>query len=142
MEKAENFSLPSTPPSSRLHPNSGSGAESRNPAHPVRMPQSDKSSHIPMSSGSFHSPSPLAHTTTANSVPLPYQLPTSEIRPVVSSGLPPGHLNSAALPRVDRPHIRSDGRPNGSSHPPQIQGKMLLVLIVEGFCPLLLSLLL
>lgn len=137
MEKAENFSLPSTPPS-RLHPNSVSAAESCNTAHPVRMPQSDKSSHVPMSSGNFHSPSPLVHT----SVSLPYQLPTSEIRPVVSSGLPPGHLNSAALPRVDRPHIRSDGRPNGSSHPPQIQGKMMPVSIVECSVPLLLFLML
>ncbi|KAH6822687.1 hypothetical protein C2S53_003514 [Perilla frutescens var. hirtella] len=119
MEKAENFSLPSTPHSSRLHPNSGSAVESRNMAHPVRMPQPEKSSHISMSSGSFQSPSPLAHTTAANTAPLPYQLPTSEIRPVVSSALPSGHLNSAALPRVS--HLRSDGRPNGSPHPPQIQ---------------------
>lgn len=125
MEKAENFSLPSTPPSSRLHPNSGPAAENRNTAHPVRMPQSDKSNNMSISSGSFHSPSPLVHTTAVNSAPLPYQLPTSEIRPVVSSGLLPSHLNSAALPRVDRSHIRSDGRPNGSSFPQQIQGKML-----------------
>ncbi|XP_042007344.1 uncharacterized protein LOC121755960 [Salvia splendens] len=121
MEKAENFSLPSTPHSSHLHPNSGSAAESRNMAHPIRMPQSDKSSHMPISSGSFQSPSPLVHNAAVNSAPLPYQLPTSEIRPVVSSGLLPSHLNSAALPRVDRSHIRSDGRPNGSSHPQQIQ---------------------
>lgn len=121
MEKAENFSLPSTPHSSRLHPNSGSAAESRNTAHPVRMPQSDKSSHMPTSSGSFQSSSPLAHTTAVNSAPLPYQLPTSEIRPVLSSALPSSHLNSSALPRVDRSHIRSDGRPNGSPHPAQIQ---------------------
>lgn len=118
MEKAENFSLPSTPHSSRLHPNSGSAAESRNMAHPIRMPQSDKSIHMTISSGSFQSP--LVHTAAVNSAPLPYQLPTSEIRPV------PGHSNSAALPRVDRSHIRSDGRPNGSSHPQQIQGKMKL----------------
>ncbi|XP_057765569.1 uncharacterized protein LOC130986239 [Salvia miltiorrhiza] len=121
MEKAENFSLPSTPHSSRLHPSSGSAAESRNTAHPIRMPQSDKSSHMPISSGSFLPPSSLVHTTAVNSAPLPYQLPTSEIRPVVSSGLLPSHLNSAALPRVDRSHIRSDARPNGSAHPQQIQ---------------------
>lgn len=136
MEKAENFSLPSTPHSSRLHPNPGSAAESRNPAHPVRMPQPDKSSHVSLSSGSFQSPTTLVHPTAVNSSSLPYQLPTSEIRPVVSSALPSSHLNPATLPRVDRSHIRSDGKPNGSPHLPQIQGKLKLAFISEGFDPL------
>lgn len=123
MEKAEDFSLPSTQHSSRLHPNSGTAVESRNASHPVRTSQLDKSSHMSISSGSFQVASPLAHSTTLNSTSLPYQLPTSEIRPIVSSALPSSHLNSAALPRIDRPQLRSDGRSNGSSHPSQVQGK-------------------
>ncbi|KAK6149366.1 hypothetical protein DH2020_016891 [Rehmannia glutinosa] len=121
MEKAEDFSLPSTPHSSRLHPNSGAAVESRIASHPVLTSQPDKSSHRSISSGSFQSASSLAHISTANSTSLPYQLPTSEIRPIGSSSLSSSHLSSAALPRVDRPHLRSDGRPNGSSHPAQVQ---------------------
>ncbi|KAL3632708.1 hypothetical protein CASFOL_025692 [Castilleja foliolosa] len=115
MEKAEEFSLPSTPQSSRLQPNSGAAAvESRSALHPVQMPQ-------PVPSGSFQSASSLGHRSTVNSTSLAYQLPTSEIRPIGSSSLPSSHLSSTALPRVDRSHLRSDGRPNGSSHPAQLQ---------------------
>ncbi|KAL0399174.1 UNVERIFIED_CONTAM: PHD finger protein [Sesamum radiatum] len=120
MEKAEAFSLPSTPHSSRLQANSGAAAESHSASHPVRASQLDKSSHMSISSGSFQSATPLGHSTTANSTSLPYQLPTSEIRPIVSSALPSSHSSSAALPRVNRPHLRSDGRANGSSLPSQI----------------------
>lgn len=120
MEKAEAFSLPSTPHSSRLQANSGAAVESHNASHPVRVSQPDKSSHMSISSGSFQS-TPLGHSTTANSTSLSYQLPTSEIRPIVSSALPSSHSSSAALPRVNRPHLRSDGRANGSSQPSQIQ---------------------
>ncbi|XP_011095470.1 uncharacterized protein LOC105174914 [Sesamum indicum] len=121
MEKAEAFSLPSTPHSSRLQANSGAAVESHSASHPVRVSQPDKSSHMSISSGSFQSTTPLGHSTTANSTSLSYQLPTSEIRPIVSSALPSSHSSSAALPRVNRPHLRSDGRANGSSQPSQIQ---------------------
>ncbi|KAL8462429.1 hypothetical protein ACS0TY_032637 [Phlomoides rotata] len=121
MEKAEVFSLPSTPHSARLHPNSGAVVESRNASHSVRTSQPDKSSNMPISSGSFQSASPLSHSTAVNSTSLPYQLPTSEIRPIVSNTVSSSHLNSAASPRVEWPHLRSDGRPNGSLHPSQVQ---------------------
>ncbi|KAK4398571.1 PHD finger protein [Sesamum angolense] len=121
MEKAEAFSLPSTPHSSRLQANSGAAVESHSASHPVRASQPDKSSHMSISSGSFQSATPLGHSTTANSTSLSYQLPTSEIRPIVSSALPSSHSSSVALPRVNRPHLRSDGRANGSSQPAQIQ---------------------
>ncbi|KAI3466459.1 hypothetical protein Pfo_023122 [Paulownia fortunei] len=120
MEKAEDFLLPSTPHASqRLQGNSGAAVESHSALHHVRMSQLDKSSHI--SSGSFQSASPLGHGTTANYTSLPYQLPTSEIRPVVSSALPSSHLVSAAFPRADRPNLRSDGRSNVSSNASQVQ---------------------
>ncbi|KAL6511386.1 hypothetical protein OROMI_034852 [Orobanche minor] len=121
MEKAEDFPLPSTSHSYRLHPNSGAAVESHSASHAVRMSQPDKASHMPISSGKFQSASPLAHSSTLSSTSLPYQLPTSEIRPIVSGSLSSSHLRSAALPRVDRPNLISDGRPNGSSHPPQLQ---------------------
>ncbi|KAI3456872.1 hypothetical protein Pfo_013535 [Paulownia fortunei] len=121
MEKAEDFSLPSTPHASRLHPNTGTAVDSRSASHPVRTSQPDKSSHMSISSSSFQAASPLVHSSTANSTSLPYQLPTSEIRPIGSSAVSASHLSSAALPRVDRPHLRSDGRSNGSAHPSQVQ---------------------
>lgn len=115
MEKAEKFSLPSTPHSSRLHPNSGTAVESRSTAHPVQKSNPDRANHVTISSGSFQLTPPVAHSTIAHSTSLPYQLPSSEIRPIGSSASPSSHLSSAALQRVDRPQLRS----NGSS---QVQG--------------------
>ncbi|KAG8386077.1 hypothetical protein BUALT_Bualt03G0111400 [Buddleja alternifolia] len=120
MEKAEDYSLLSTPHSSRLQGNSGAAVDSRSASHPIRTSQPDKSSHMSISSGNFQSGSPLGHVA-ANSTSLPYQLPTSEIRPIVSSAIPSSHLSSAALQRVDKSHLRSDGRSNGSLHPSQVQ---------------------
>ncbi|KAL0302000.1 UNVERIFIED_CONTAM: PHD finger protein [Sesamum radiatum] len=122
MEKAEDFSLPSTPYSSqRPQGNSGKTVESHSVLHQVRTSQSDKSGHMPTSSGNFQSASPSVRSTTVNSTSLPYQLPTNDVRPVVSNALPLGHLGSAALPRVDRPNPRSDGRSNGLLHASQVQ---------------------
>ncbi|KAL0320840.1 UNVERIFIED_CONTAM: PHD finger protein [Sesamum radiatum] len=87
----------------------------------VSKRKSDKSGHMPTSSGNFQSASPSVCSTAVNSTSLPYQLPTNDIRPVVSNALPLGHLGSAALPRVDRPNLRSDGRSNGLSHASQVQ---------------------
>ncbi|CAA3032496.1 phd finger [Olea europaea subsp. europaea] len=122
MEKSEDFSLPSTPHSSqRQQVNSRAGAETYGSPHGVRMSQSDKPSHTSISSGSFQSSSPLGHGTPTNSTSSTYQLPNSEIRPGVSSALPSSHLVSPALPRVDRPLARLDGRQNGSLYPSQDQ---------------------
>ncbi|KAG8365114.1 hypothetical protein BUALT_Bualt18G0070700 [Buddleja alternifolia] len=119
MEKAEDFLLYSTPHiSQRLQGNSGAAIESHSELHPVRLSQSNKSSSMPVSSGRFQSASPLGHGTTANSSPLPYQLPTSEIRPVISNALPSSHFVSSALPRVDRP---DNGRSTSSSQASQAQ---------------------
>ncbi|KAL2483761.1 uncharacterized protein Fot_45205 [Forsythia ovata] len=121
MEKLEDFSA-STPHSSRhAQMNSGAAIEVRGISHTARTSHLDKSSHVPISSGSFQSASPLGHVTPASSTSSLYQLPSSEIRPTVSSALPSNHLGSAALPRVDGPHLRLDGRPDGSSHPSQVK---------------------
>ncbi|GER32416.1 PHD finger family protein [Striga asiatica] len=119
MEKqAEDYSLPST----RLQPNSGAAVESRSASHYVRMSQPDKPTHMSINSITSQSASPLGHSSTINSSSLPYQLPTSEIRPIGSSSLSSSHyLGSPALPRVDRPHLKSDLRANGSSHPIHLQ---------------------
>ncbi|XP_073309155.1 uncharacterized protein [Primulina huaijiensis] len=112
MEKAEDFSLPSTPHSSQnLQGNFGQSVESRSAFHPARTSHLDKSSHVTMLSG-IQSTSPLTYGTATTSTSLPYQLPTSEIKPMGSSALPSSHLCSTALPSVDRSHPRS----NGSSH--------------------------
>ncbi|XP_051125364.1 uncharacterized protein LOC127247531 [Andrographis paniculata] len=112
MEEAESFSLPSTPHSARPQGNSAS-VDNRAVSHPVRMSQPDKSGRLLVPTGNFQSPSPLTQGISPSSTSLPYQLPTSEIRPVVSSALSSSHLTSTALPRVDKPQLRSDGRPNG-----------------------------
>nr|GMC53712.1 phd finger protein [Ipomoea batatas] len=88
MEKPEDFTLQSAPYSSqRLQSNSGTTVENRAPPHGVRMFQADKPGQAPISSGNFQSASTLGHGSIANSASLPYQLPTSEIRPVTHAGL-------------------------------------------------------
>ncbi|XP_073124395.1 uncharacterized protein [Henckelia pumila] len=124
MEKAEDFSLPSMPHSSQNLPgNSGQSVENRSALHPARTSQLDKSSHMTMLSG-IQSTTPLTYGTAATSTSLPYQLPTSEIRPMGSSALPSSHLGSTALPRVDRSNPRSDGRSNGSTHVSQVPANL------------------
>lgn len=125
MEEAESFSLPSTPRSARLQGNAAAAVDNRSASHPVRIAQVDKSGRMPITSGNFQSSSPLSQSTPTNTS-LPYQLPTSEIRPVVSSALPSSHLTSTTLPRVDRHHPRPDVRSNGSSQSSQGPGKYLL----------------
>uniref|UniRef100_A0A0V0IW70 Putative ovule protein n=1 Tax=Solanum chacoense TaxID=4108 RepID=A0A0V0IW70_SOLCH len=125
LEKTEEFSVPAaTYSSQRPQSNMAATIENRGPSH-VRMFPHNKASHVVNPSGSFQSASPLVHGTPASSAPLPYQLPTSEVRPVISSGVVSGNpvrdSSLVALPRVDRPSFRMDGRPNGSSHMLQVQ---------------------
>lgn len=134
MEKSEKISLPSTPHSSQSQQvNSHAGAESYGTPRSVQMPQSDKPVHMAISSGNFKSSSPLGHGTPSNSTSSTYQLSTSEIRSGVSSTLPSSHLGSTALPRVDRPLARLDGRLNGSLCPSQVQGHtdFLLLIVID-----------
>lgn len=118
MEKAEDLSLPSTPhPAQRQHGNSGTAAEN-----------AVKSTRMSISAGNLPSASPMSHVATSNvTTPLPFQLPTSELRPVATA-LPASHLGSAAFPRADRPHMRPDGRSNGSVYPSQVQGIRFICL--------------
>lgn len=125
LEKTEEFSVPAaTYSSQRPQPNIATTIENRGPSH-VRMFPHNKASHVVNPSGSFQSASPLVHGTPTSSAPLPYQLPTSEVRPVISSGVVSGNpvrdSSLVALPRGDRPSFRMDGRPNGSSHMLQVQ---------------------
>ncbi|XP_071915203.1 uncharacterized protein [Coffea arabica] len=123
MEKAEDFTLPSAQHSSqRLHTKSGVAVENRAPPPAGRVFATDKPSHIPISSGSFQ-PSPLGHVAGTTLTSLPYQLPTSEVRPTTPSGLPSSNMardaTPVALPRIER--FRLDGRPNGSLPTSQVQ---------------------
>lgn len=123
MEKAEDFTLPSAQHSSqRLHTKSGVAVENRASTPAGRVFATDKSSYIPISSGSFQ-PSPLGHVAGTTLTSLPYQLPTSEVRPTAPSGLPSSNMARDAipvpLPRIER--SRLDGRPNGSLPTSQVQ---------------------
>ncbi|KAL4566885.1 hypothetical protein LXL04_031011 [Taraxacum kok-saghyz] len=118
MEKSEVFPLHSnmyTPP--RLQSNITGSAESRGTS--TRMFPSDKTNQTPVSSGSFQNPS------ASNTRTLPYQLPTSEVRPGMSNIIHMGR-DSSSLPasRSERPHFRIDGGANGSyNNTPQSQSQ-------------------
>ncbi|KAI3686191.1 hypothetical protein L1987_79864 [Smallanthus sonchifolius] len=115
MEKSEVFPLHSnmyTPP--RLQSNLSGPAESGGTSNAVRMFPSDKANHAHVSSGSFQIPSNIVHASASNSRTLPYQLPTSEVRPGVSNILP--------VSRADRSHFRIDGGVNGSPYTSHSQG--------------------
>ena len=93
-------------------------AESRPTSNAIRTFPSGKVDHAPNSSGSFQHHSTAVHSSTvSNSRTLPYQLPTSEVRPVGSNVLPGGHLgrNTTALPisQGARPNFKSDEISNG-----------------------------
>lgn len=133
MEKSEEFALHSTSYSSqRLHTNVSSATKNCGTSHAVQIFSSEKPSQPPASSGGFQPSSHLGQVSTANSTPLPYQLPTSEVRPLVSSGLPRSDLgrdsSSLALPRAERHHFRLDGNTNGASYISQVQGKFCFSL--------------
>lgn len=106
MEKSDLFPIHSATYAPRV-------AESRATSHAVRTFPSGKADHVPNSSVSFQHHSAVVHASpVSNSRTLPYQLPTSEIRPGGSSVLAGSHLgrNSTVLPipQDGRPHIRSD----------------------------------
>lgn len=131
MEKSEEFSLHSAPYSpQRLQTNLGAAAESRGTSHAIHTFPTDKPGHAP---GGFQPASPLGHVSAVKSTSKPYQLPTSEVRPTVSSGLPSSHLgrdsSSQASARFERPHF---GRPNGSSYTPQVKGNPCCLLAVSN----------
>ncbi|XP_059277312.1 uncharacterized protein LOC132031393 [Lycium ferocissimum] len=124
LERTEEFSVPAAAyASQRSQANMATPIENRGPSHVRKFPP-DKASHVVNPSGIFQ-PVPLVHGTPASSAPLPYQLPTSEVRPVSSSGVVSGNpvrdSSLVALPRVERTNLRMDGRPNGSSHMLQVQ---------------------
>lgn len=87
----------------------------------VRTFSAEKPSPVPSSLG-FQPSGPVS---TAISTSLPYQLPTSEVRPPVSSGLPSSdigkHASALALPRAERPYFSLNGKSSGISYTSQVQ---------------------
>ncbi|XP_060187603.1 uncharacterized protein LOC132616870 isoform X1 [Lycium barbarum] len=123
MEKMQGFSRPSASYSSQRSQTAvGAATESHNASHIKTFPQP---SHAVNSSGSFQPASPMGRGTHVSSAALPYQLPTSEVRPLMTGGVVSGNLvrdsSSVAPPRVGRPHFQMDGRQSGSSHALQVQ---------------------
>ncbi|CAN4102665.1 unnamed protein product [Withania somnifera] len=124
MEKTQEFSLPSTSYSSqRSQTAMGTATERHNASHIKMFPQP---SHAVNSSGSLQPASPMGHGTPVSSASLPYQLPTSGVRPLITGGVVSGNLvrdssSVAPPPGVGRPHFQMDGRQSGSSHALQVQ---------------------
>lgn len=90
-------------------------------------------SHSGVRTFSTEKPSPVASPLgiqpsgpAAISTSLPYQLPTSEVRPPVSSGLPSSdigkHASALAFPRAERPYFSLNGISSGISYTSQVQG--------------------
>ncbi|KAK9074238.1 hypothetical protein SSX86_006835 [Deinandra increscens subsp. villosa] len=88
--------------------------------HTVQTVASGKADHTPISSRSFQNNSFVVHASQpSNSRTLPYQLPTSEVRPVGSNVLISSNLGRGStvspIEQAGRQHIRSDGRLNANS---------------------------
>lgn len=123
MEKTQEFCIPSASYSSqRSQTTIGAATEKHNASHIKMFPQP---SHAVNSSGSLQPASRMGRGTPVSSASLPYQLPTSEVRPLITGGVVSGNLvrdsSSVAPPRVGRPHFQMDGRQSGSSHALQVQ---------------------
>lgn len=90
----------------------------------VRTFSAEKPSPVPSSLG-FQPSGPVS---TAISTSLPYQLPTSEVRPTVSSGLTSSdigkHASALAFPRAERPFFSLNGKSSGISYTSQVQGNI------------------
>lgn len=130
MEKSAEFAVHSALHSSqRSQANVGSASESGS-SHAVRMLTSQKPSQMPTASVGLQPASQLARVSATNSTALPYQLPTSEVRPLVPGEIPSSHVgrdsSSLALPRTERPHFNSDMKFNGA-YPSQPKGNGLTV---------------
>lgn len=132
MKKSEEFAVHSASHSSqRLQVNAGSASESGS-SHAVRMLTSQKPSQVPTASVGLQPASQLARGSATNSTALPYQLPTSEVRPLVPGEIPSSHVgrdsSSLAFPRAERPHFGSDIKYNGA-YPSQAQGNGLTLFL-------------
>lgn len=123
MKKSEDFAVHSASHSSqRSQENVGAASESGS-SHAVRMLTSQKPSQASNASVGLQPASQLARVSATNSTALPYQLPTSEVRPLVPGEIPSSHVgrdSSLALPRAERPHFSSDLKYNGA-YPSQTQ---------------------
>ncbi|KAI3703803.1 hypothetical protein L1987_73998 [Smallanthus sonchifolius] len=113
MEKSEVFPLHSATYTPRV-------TEPCATPHAVQTVPSGKADHAPISSRSFQIHSSVVHASpTSNSRALPYQLPTSEVRPVGSNVLTSSHLGRGSttppIERAGRPRLGSDGRSNANS---------------------------
>ncbi|KAK1405001.1 RING/FYVE/PHD zinc finger superfamily protein [Heracleum sosnowskyi] len=122
--KSEEFAVHSALHSSqRLQANVGAASESGS-SHAVRMLTSQKPSQASTASVGLQPASQLARVAATNSTALPYQLPTSEVRPLVPGEIPSSHVgrdsSSLALARAERPHFSSDIKYNGA-YPSQAQ---------------------
>nr|XP_043608593.1 uncharacterized protein LOC122580388 [Erigeron canadensis] len=83
----------------------------------------EKSEVFPLYSDMYIPPQQPSGATTANSRTLPYQLPTSEVKPGGSNSLRSGKdYSSVTRSLADSPHFRVDGGANGS-YPSHSQGK-------------------
>lgn len=125
MGKSEEFAVHSASYSSqKLQKNPGPASESGS-SHAVRMLTSQKPGQASTASVGLQPASQLARVSAANSTALPYQLPTSEVRPLVLGETPGSNVgrdsSSSALPR---PHF-------SGAYTSQVQGNVLTFVFLS-----------
>lgn len=108
MEETKEFAAHSNP---RSQASSSAIGDNRGTTYSVRTSHSEKSSQLPISSGSLPAPSTLGHVSAASSTSLPYQPPIAEVK--VPAGTITHHHGRNptpfAMPRIDRSPLGLDG---------------------------------
>ncbi|GAB4846085.1 hypothetical protein Ancab_025083 [Ancistrocladus abbreviatus] len=118
-------------PSQQLQTAAAAAGDNRSKPLNAHMLPSNKPGRVPVSTTSFRPPTPAGHVPSTTSAPLPFQPRTSEVRPMVHTGLANSNLGkdfpSGAPPRVEGTHYRSDARPNGPSFAPHLPANQQVV---------------
>ncbi|XP_021854278.2 uncharacterized protein [Spinacia oleracea] len=122
MEESKVFAVqPASYPSQRVQTASGAVSENRGPPPTVRVVPSDKVGQMPVSTGTFQPPIPVANPSSAASAPMRFHPPSTEVRPPALSSAVLNNMGrdstSVMPPRLDRANIRPDVRPNGKALP-------------------------
>ena len=120
MEESKTFvAQPASYQAQRLR-NTGVTSDSRAAPPNARVVSSEKAGHIPVSTGTLQS-TPAVHVSSVASTTSAFRPPGTEVpAAVVSSSMAaniPKESTPVVPPRVDRAHLRSDGRLNGALVP-------------------------
>ncbi|KAJ8431678.1 hypothetical protein Cgig2_007500 [Carnegiea gigantea] len=131
MEESKTFvAQPASYQSQRLQ-NTGVASDNCAAAPIVRMVSCDKAGHIPVSAGNVQ-PTPAVHVSSVASTASAFRPPGAEVpAAVVSSSMLaniPRESTPMVPPKIDRAHLKPDGRLNGPPFVPHIPGARVKAL--------------